>query len=269
MPKPLTITYNVWESPEAVAQAAARLFSDAVYSAVQARGVARIAISGGTTPKRMFQVLAGDAFASSLPWDKVQLYWVDERAVGPTDPESNFRMTNENLLSKVPLPAENVHRMEGELPPEEAADRYETVLRNSMKLEGAESPAFDLLLLGMGDDGHTASLFPHTAGLEEITRLVIANHVPQKDTWRITLTAPVINQARSVAFLIEGAAKAKVLAEVLTGPRDIDRLPSQLIRPATGQLSFFLDVAAAADLPTPANTLTGPEGSHTVGTLER
>ena len=269
MPKPLTVTYNVWESPEAVAEAAARLFSGTLYTAVHTRGVARIAISGGTTPKRMFQILASDTFATSIPWDKVQLYWVDERAVGPTDPDSNYRMTAENLLSKVPIPAENVHRMEGELPPEEAADKYETVLRNSMKLEGAEAPAFDLLLLGMGDDGHTASLFPHTAGLEEITRLVIANHVPQKDTWRITLTAPVINQARIVAFLIEGSAKAKVLAEVLTGPRDTGRLPSQLIRPATGQLSFLLDAAAAADLPKPPKALTGPEGSHTVGTLER
>ena len=158
MPTPqlLAITYNVWETPEAVAQAAARLFSDAVYTAVHTRGLARFAISGGTTPKRMFQILATEPFAGSIPWDKVNLYWVDERAVGPTDPESNYRMTNENLLSRVSIPAENIHRMEGELPPDEAASRYESTLRNSMRLEGAESPAFDLLLLGMGDDGHTA-----------------------------------------------------------------------------------------------------------------
>ena len=120
-----------------------------------------------------------------------------------------------------------------------------------MRLEGAESPAFDLLLLGMGDDGHTASLFPHTDALNEIGRLVVANHVPQKDTWRITLTWPVINQAREVAFLIEGAAKADVLAEVLTGPHDPERLPSQLIRPSNGKLLFLLDDAAAAKLPPP------------------
>lgn len=270
MPQPVTVTYSVWPEPKAVAFAAAQLFSDAVAHAVTTRGAARVAISGGTTPKAMFALLAdpAQAFASTVPWAKLHLYWVDERCVPPTDAESNYRMTNEALLSKVPLPAEQVHRMEGELDPEEAASRYETVLRNSMKLEGAESPAFDLLLLGMGDDGHTASLFPHTGALEEITRLVVANHVPQKDTWRITLTSPVINQARQVCFLIEGAGKARVLAEVLTGPREPERLPSQLIRPASGSLRFLLDEAAAAELPTAENRLTAPGGSHTVGTLE-
>ncbi len=270
MPQPVTVTYSIWPDSKAVAFAAAQLFSDAVTHAVTTRGTARVAISGGSTPKAMFALLADPAqpFAAAIPWAKLHLYWVDERCVPPTDAESNYKMTHEALLSKVPLPAEQVYRMEGELDPEEAASRYETVLRNSMKLEGAESPAFDLLLLGMGDDGHTASLFPHTAALEEITRLVVANHVPQKDTWRITLTFPVINQARQVCFLIEGAAKTKVLAEVLTGPRDPERLPSQLIRPASGSLRFLLDAVAAADLPAPENSLTAPGGSHKVGTLE-
>lgn len=270
MPQPLTVTYSIWPEPKAVATAAAQLFSDAVTQAVTTRGAARVAISGGSTPKAMFALLADPAqpFAAAIPWTRLHLYWVDERCVPPTDAESNYRMTNEALLSKVPLPAAQVYRMEGELDPEEAASRYETVLRNSMKLEGAESPAFDLLLLGMGDDGHTASLFPHTAALDEITRLVVANHVPQKDTWRITLTSPVINQARQVCFLIEGEAKSVVLGEVLTGPRDPERLPSQLIRPASGSLRFLLDTAAAAHLPAPENSLTAPGGSHTVGSLE-
>ncbi len=270
MPQPVTVTYSIWPEPKAVAFAAAQLFADAVTQAVATRGVARVAISGGTTPKAVFALLADpeQAFAASLPWDKLQLYWVDERCVPPSDDESNYKMTNEALLQKVPLPAEQVHRMEGELDPEEAASRYETVLRNSMKLEGAESPAFDLLLLGMGDDGHTASLFPHTAALEEITRLVVANHVPQKDTWRITLTFPVINQARQVCFLIEGTGKSKVLAEVLTGPREPERLPSQLIRPSSGSLRFLLDEAAAVALPAAGNSLTAPGGTHKVGTLE-
>ena len=270
MPQPVTVTYSIWTEPKAVALAAATLFSDAVTHAVATRGVARVAISGGSTPKAMFALLAdaSQPFAAAVPWAKLHLYWVDERCVPPTDAESNYRMTNEALLSKVPLPHEQVHRMEGELDPEEAANRYETVLRNSMKLEGAESPAFDLLLLGMGDDGHTASLFPHTAALEEIGRLVVANHVPQKDTWRITLTFPVINQARQVCFLIEGGAKAGVLAEVLTGPRDAERLPSQLIRPSSGSLRFLLDEAAAAQLPAAGNSLTTPGGTHKVGTLE-
>lgn len=270
MPQPVTVTYSVWSASQAVAAAAAQLFADATEQAVTARGVARVAISGGSTPKAMFALLADPSqpFVGSIPWSRLHLYWVDERCVPPTDDESNFRMTNEVMLSKVPLPSEQVHRMEGELDPEEAANRYESVLRNSMRLEGAESPAFDLLLLGMGDDGHTASLFPHTAALEEIVRLTVANHVPQKNTWRLTLTASVINQARQVCFLIEGSAKSEVLAEVLTGPRDPDRLPAQLIRPSNGKLRFLLDSAAASALPEPANSLTASAGTHKVGTLE-
>ena len=270
MPAPVTVTYSIWTSPSTLALAAARVFADAVAQAVADHGGARIAISGGTTPKAMFALLAdpSQTFAKSIPWDKLQLYWVDERCVPPDNSESNFHMTNEAMLSKVPLPAENIHRMEGELDPEEAASRYESVLRNTMRLEGAELPVFDLVLLGMGDDGHTASLFPHTAALHEMSRLVVANHVLQKETWRITLTWPVINQGRQVAFLIEGAGKANILAEVLTGPRDPERLPSQLIRPSTGKLQFLLDDAAAAKLPPAQNTLDTPDGTHRVGALE-
>lgn len=270
MSQPVTVTYSIYPDSRSVALAAAQLFADAAASAVGRRGVARIAISGGSTPKAMFALLADPSqpFLASIQWDKLQLFWVDERCVPPTDADSNYRMTDEQMLREVPLPAEDVHRMEGELPPEEAAARYESTLRNSLRLEGAETPVFDLVLLGMGDDGHTASLFPHTAALHEISRLVVANHVPQKDTWRITLTFPVINAGREVCFLIEGSAKTAVLAEVMTGPRDPERLPSQLIRPTSGELRLLLDEAAAAGLPAPANTLTGPEGSHKVGTLE-
>lgn len=220
------------------------------------RGEARIAISGGTTPKAMFALLADPSapYFARVPWSQLQLFWVDERCVPPTDADSNYRMTNEAMLSKVPLPAAQIHRMEGELEPEIAALRYEAALRIAFRLEGAETPVFDLVLLGMGDDGHTASLFPHTAALEEITKLVTANHVPQKDTWRITLTGPVINAARSVAFLIEGAAKADPLHQVLQGPRDFATYPSQLIRPNSGALTFLLDAAAASKLPAPADS---------------
>jgi 6-phosphogluconolactonase len=230
---------------------------------VQARGLARIAISGGTTPKAMFELLADPAqpFLTTIPWDKLFLYWVDERAVPADHPESNYRMTHEAMLSKVPLPADHIFRIEGELDPEVAAARYESTIRNSFKLEGAQTPTFDLILLGMGDDGHTASLFPHTEGLENLTNIVIANHVPQKDTWRITLTWPVINQGREVAFLIEGGAKAQVLHDVFLGPYQYETYPSQLIRPATGKLTLLLDSAAADKLPAPAET------THT-GTLE-
>ncbi len=251
MPRPVTVTYRVSPTPAEVAQAAAHLFASAALAAVDKRGLARIAISGGTTPKAMFALLADPAqpFVKQVPWPKLDLYWVDERCVPPMHPDSNYRMTNETLLSKVPLAPEQVHRMEGELDPSVAAARYEAVIRNSFRLEGAETPTFDLILLGMGDDGHTASLFPHTEALNDLTDIVTANHVPQKDTWRITLTWPVINQGREVAFLIEGAAKAQVLHDVLLGAYQPDTYPSQIIRPASGKLTFLLDAAAASQLP--------------------
>jgi 6-phosphogluconolactonase len=255
MPRPTTVTYRVYSTPVAVALAAAELFASSVAAAVNARGIARVAISGGTTPKAMFGLLADPAqpFASHVPWDKVDLYWVDERCVPPDDAESNYRMTREALLSKVPLPAGQIHRMEGELEPEVAAARYEAAIRNGFKLEGAQTPTFDLVMLGMGDDGHTASLFPHTEALNDMTHIVVANHVPQKDTWRVTLTWPVINQGREVAFLIEGEKKAQVLQEVLQGPYQPETYPSQIIRPASGKLTLLLDTAAAAKLPEPVN----------------
>ena len=253
MPRPVTVTYRVLPNPAATARAAAQLFTEAAQKAAT-RGIARIAISGGTTPKAMLVLLADPAepFVKRVPWDRLELYWVDERCVPPDNTESNYRMTGEALLSKVPLPAERVHRMEGELDPEVAASRYEATIRNTFKLEGAQTPTFDLVLLGMGDDGHTASLFPHTEALNELSHIVVPNHVPQKDTWRITLTSPVINQGREVAFLIEGAAKAQVLHDVLLGPYQPDTYPSQIIRPASGQLTLLLDAAAAAKLPSPA-----------------
>jgi 6-phosphogluconolactonase len=263
MPRPVTITYSISSTPVEVAKAAAELFTTTAIKAAETRGLARIAISGGTTPNAMFALLADPAqpFVKQVPWDKLDLYWVDERCVPPDDADSNYRMTSEALLSKVPLPAERIHRMEGELEPEVAAARYESTIRNTFKLEGAETPTFDLILLGMGDDGHTASLFPHTEAINDMTHIVVPNHVPQKDTWRVTLTWPVINQGREVAFLIEGAAKAQVLREVLLGPYQPDTYPSQIIRPASGCLTLLLDSAAASKLPE-------PEDSSNTGTLE-
>ena len=270
MPAPVTVTYVIWPDAQALALASARNFAEKVEKAVARRGVARVAISGGSTPQAAFKLLADPAqpFANTVPWDKLQLYWVDERCVPPDHPESNFGVCQTLLLDQVAIPAANVHRMEGELDPEEAASRYESVLRNSMKLEGAESPAFDLLLLGMGDDGHTASLFPHTEGLNEMGRLCIANHVPQKDTWRLTLTFPVINQAAEVVFEIAGGAKTERVAEVFTGPRDVERLPSQLIRPSNGRLLVQLDEVAAAKLPSSSEVSETAGGRRKVGTLE-
>jgi len=263
MPRPVTVTYRVLPTPAATARAAARFFLDVALKAATDRGIARVAISGGMTPKSMFELLAdpAEAFLKQVPWDRIELYWVDERCVPPDDPESNYRMTKEALLSKVPLATERVHRMEGELEPEVAAARYESVIRNTFKLEGAQTPTFDLILLGLGDDGHTASLFPHTDALNEMSHIVVPNHVPQKDAWRITLTWPVINQGREVAFLIEGEEKAQVLHDVFLGPYQPETYPSQIIRPASGRLTLLLDRAVAAKLP-------APKDSDSTGTLE-
>ena len=251
MPKKLKVDYLVMPDAKALAARAAEQFTQAAKKAASERGRARIAISGGSTPKAAFQLLADPTqpWRERMPWDKLELFWVDERCVPPDHPDSNYRMTREAMLDHVPLRPEQVHRMEGELDPEVAASRYESLLRNVFRLEGAESPSFDLVQLGMGPDGHTASLFPHTDAINELGRLVVANHVAQKDTWRITLTWPVINHASSVFFLIGGTDKAAVLKDVLTGPSDPERLPSQLIWPSSGILTLILDQSAAALLP--------------------
>ena len=257
MPRHVEIDVRIEASAEEITHAAARLFAERVQHAAQTSGLARVAISGGSTPKAMLALLGDPSqpFRQVLPWDRLQLFWVDERCVGPADVESNYGMTKAALLDQVPeLPAANVHRMEGELDPEEGASRYESEIRNAFRLEGAETPTFDLILLGLGPDGHTASLFPHTAGLDEMARIVIANHVPQKDAWRLTLTWPVIVQGRTVAFLIEGAEKAGMVRTVFTGAYDPETYPAQLIRPASGKLTLLLDRAAASALPEGAST---------------
>jgi 6-phosphogluconolactonase len=260
----LKIKYYVVPDPAALARRAAQYFLEMTREAVEARGRARIAISGGSTPKATFALLAdpNQPWRAHMPWENIDLYWVDERCVPPDHADSNYRMTREAMLEQVPIRPENVHRMEGELDPETAAAHYESALRNCFRLEGAESPRFDLISLGMGPDGHCASLFPHTEALHELNRLAVANHVPQqKDSWRLTLTWPVINHASSVFFLIAGEDKAAVLNQVLTGPHDPERLPSQLIWPSSGILTLILDKAAAALLP--------PTNGEGCGFLER
>ncbi len=253
MPQELKILYCVATDAAALAARAAQYFVEQAERAVAARGRARIAISGGSTPKAAFALLADPAqpWRARMPWSKLDLWWVDERCVPPDDPDSNYRITREAMLDHVPLQPEQIHRMEGELEPEAAAARYESELRNGFRLEGAELPRFDVVQLGMGPDGHTASLFPHTPALHELGRLAVANHVEAKDAWRVTLTWPVINRGSQVFFLIGGTDKAQILKEVFTGTRDPERLPSQLIRPVGGILTLLLDQAAAALLPAP------------------
>jgi 6-phosphogluconolactonase len=251
MPRNLKIAYYVEPDKTALAERAAEYIAAKAEQAVAARGRARIAISGGSTPKATFEVLAegGGPWRKRMPWDKLDLFWVDERCVPPDNAESNYRMTRKAMLDYVPLKPEQIHRIEGELEPDDAAAHYEAELRRCFGLGKTEAPQFDLIQLGMGADGHTASLFPYSDALRETTKLVTANYVEEKDAWRVTLTWPVINQARDVFFLVAGAEKAMILNQVFEGPHNPQRLPSQLIIPSGDILTLLLDQAAATLLP--------------------
>lgn len=220
----------------------------AANEAVGQNGKFTIALSGGSTPKNLFTLLATNA-RTSLPWDRTYFFWGDERHVPPTDPDSNYRMADEAMLSKIPVPAANVFRMPAENPDAAAAaQEYEKALKKFFGLQAGEFPRFDLILLGMGPDGHTASLFPGTAALQEKSKLVIANWVDKLKTHRITLTVPVLNAAKCVAFLVSGTDKATALHAVLEGEDQAEQYPSKLVRPSNGKLIWFIDRAAASGL---------------------
>lgn len=236
----------VFDEAEEVARAAALRFVELAQSAINARGRFSVALSGGSTPKQMYQLLASDEFKEQIDWAKVHVFFGDERCVPPNHADSNYRLADEALLSRVQLPARNVHRMMGEGDAAAGARLYEDELQTFFA--GLPWPRFDLVLLGMGDDGHTASLFPDTAALIEQRAWVAANWVDKLNAYRITLSAPAINHAAHVVFLVTGAGKAERLAEVIHVERAMERLPSQLIRPANGTLEWFLDKAAAARL---------------------
>jgi 6-phosphogluconolactonase len=237
---------QVFDDAEAVARAAARRIVELAGASVSERGAFSLALSGGTTPRRVYELLAGEEFRGLVEWESVHVFFGDERAVPADHPDSNYRMANEALLSRVPVPGRNVHRIEGLGDTAANASAYESEMRGYFG--DAEWPRLDLVLLGMGDDGHTASLFPGTAALEERRAWVVANRVEKLGAWRVTLTAPAVNAARHVLFLVSGKGKAERLREVLQGERDASRLPSQLIRPHDGTLEWFVDRDAAAAL---------------------
>lgn len=237
---------RVYETAEELAAAAARRFVGLAREAVGARGRFAVALAGGSTPRSVYELLASDGWRGQVDWPRVHLFFGDERMVPPDDAASNFRTARESLFRHVPVPAENVRPIEGRGDAAASAGRYEGELR--ALFGDADWPRFDLVLLGMGEDGHTASLFPSTAALDAGRAWVAANRVEKLGAWRVTLTAPAINAARHVIFLVSGAAKAPRLREVLRGPRDPARLPAQLIRPSDGTLEWLVDRAAAADL---------------------
>jgi len=237
--------------PEAqeLSRAAADEFIRLADEALQARGLFVVALAGGSTPKSLYALLAGEEYRSRVPWDKTHFFWGDERHVPPDHNDSNYRMTCEAMLSKVPVPPSNVHRIKSEDPDaRRAAAAYETEMRAFFErhnLLARGLPRFDLVLLGMGPDGHTASLFPGTHAVRERERWVAAPWVDKFHTYRITLTPPVINNAACILFFVGGEEKAETLRAVLEGPEEADRYPSQVIQPADGTLRWMVDQAAA------------------------
>jgi 6-phosphogluconolactonase len=235
-------------TPQELFAAAAEEVVRTANEAVAQRSRFTIALSGGSTPKSLYNLLATNA-RTALPWDRMFFFWGDERHVPPTDPDSNYRMADETLLSKIPVAAGNVFRIKAENPDAAAvAQAYEQTILKFFQLKSGEVPNFDLILLGMGPDGHTASLFPGTTALQEKSHLVVANWVEKMKTHRITLTLPVLNAARCVTFLVSGSDKASVLREVLEEDVPAEQYPSKLVRPAAGKLIWLLDRAAASQL---------------------
>jgi 6-phosphogluconolactonase len=237
---------KIVEDLTALSRVGADEFSRCAREAIAARGRFSVALSGGSTPRGVHSLLVADQNdpAKRLPWDQIHLFFGDERHVPPDDAESNYRMANETLLSQVSVPPQNVHRIAAELDAKVAADQYEKELRNFFQPASGEWPRFDLILLGMGPDGHTASLFPGSAALNENSRWVVANWVEKFHTWRITFTFPVINHAAEVMFLVAGEDKAEVLKKVLN-PQGEDAYPCQRVQPLNGRLLWVVDKKAA------------------------
>ena len=233
---------HIHKDAAAMAERAAHLFAMHCEEAVAERNLFTVALSGGQTPIPLFRLLAGRDWAERLPWEKIHIYWVDERCVGPEHADSNYGMARRELLSHVP--ATRYYRMKGEESPESAAQIYEKLLREHFRLEPGEFPKFDFILLGMGGDGHTGSLFSGSPGLREKKRLVIDQYVPERKADRLTLTLPVLNNARCCLFLVNGEEKHGVLAkalDLLAKPS----LPAQMVRPGSGDLIWIVDEQAA------------------------
>jgi 6-phosphogluconolactonase len=245
-----SVEIRVLTTPQELFGAAAEEVVRAAQEAVAVRGRFTIALSGGSTPKSLFNLLATNA-RTTLPWDRMFFFWGDERHVPPTDPDSNYRMADEAMLSKINVPPGNVFRIEAENPDASAAaEAYGKTLRKFFQLGPNEVPRFDMMLLGLGPDGHTASLFPNTAALHEKSRLAVANWVEKLNAYRLSLTLPVLNAARCVTFLVSGTDKAHVLKAVLEEDVPAEQYPAKLVRPTHGKLIWLVDRAAASALST-------------------
>lgn len=238
---------RVFPDLERLSREAAEQFVRLAQERAQAGCRFSVALAGGSTPRRLYELLASEPYRSRVPWECVSVFWGDERCVPPDHPDSNFRMAAEALLSRVPIPPVNIYRMPAEQgDATEAAASYEQTLRAFFKLEPISWPEFDLVLLGLGADGHVASLFPRSAALRETHRLVAASRGGAPDLPRVTLTIPVLNHAARILWLVAGAEKSSVVREVLTGPEHPDELPAEMIHPVRGSSVWLLDRAAAS-----------------------
>jgi 6-phosphogluconolactonase len=245
---------DIFPDDAALTTAAAERFVAAAAASIDANETFSVALSGGSTPRALFSLLASPAYASRVSWPAVHFFWGDERCVGPADEESNYRMACETLLDHVPARAANIHRIRGEDDPMAAAERYERELRAAFDTptgpaRSAPGTRFDLTLLGLGSNGHTASLFPHLQAVHEQTRWVMAENVEAVRMWRITLTPAIMNQSAEILFLVAGKEKAAILRRVLYGARETDELPAQAIEPVDGRIRWMVDAAAASELP--------------------
>jgi 6-phosphogluconolactonase len=238
-------TVHVEPDAPAASAALAESFAACAGEAVQARGRFAVALTGGSGPVRAYRLLGEEPLRSRIPWQGVHLFWGDERCVPPGHARSNFRMANEAFIARVPIPPENVHRMRGELPPSKGAEAY---AEEMAAFFGPGVPRFDLIHLGVGPDGHIASLFPFTDALRERDRVVTTNlHVPLGEP-RITLTLPVLNEAARIELPVLGADKAPIVWTVLRGPIDPFRFPAQFVRPLDGEMVWMVDAGAAGRL---------------------
>jgi 6-phosphogluconolactonase len=232
---------RIFNDLEGISQAAAGIFLDAAEEAIDSRGQFSVALAGGNTPRRLYGILASSHYHHQIRWQAVHVFWGDERCVPADDPRSNFRMARETLLDLVPISAQNIHPIQGDQPPKEAAIKYESELRDFFS---GQNSSFDLVLLGLGENAHTVSLFPHTSVLTETKRWVSEVYIEELQMSRITLTAPLINTADQVVFLVSGADKAVALQKVLEGTYQPQEYPAQLIHPNGAHPIWLVDKAA-------------------------
>lgn len=235
---------RILPDPESLARAAAGIFADAANNAIADHGRFSVALSGGSTPRKFFRIL-GTTYCDTVKWSSVHLFWTDERSVPPDHKESNYKLAYDELISKVSIPAANIHRIRGELDPAEAAKEYVEEAQSHFGTKGI--PVFDLILLGLGQDGHTVSLFPGSEASLDNDHLAVPSHSESSGNWRVTVTMPVLNNATYILFLVSGKSKSGIVSKILSGGRK-HLYPASLVNPITGQITWLLDREAASEL---------------------